>query len=130
MEQLVNVTFVSEWNKEKLVKSSAMFNWETGEVYNVEISNEKVQGLPTRVYIELIDGTELDLDEENIVEHDVIISSDKTERGYILGEEEEADCGVESCTGTNLKAYWRDGETTIVCSKGLSVDSNNIHYIL
>lgn len=139
MEGLVKVTYVSEWDHTRLVKTKAIFNWNTGEVTDIEVSNEDVEGIPTRQYIEFEDGTELDIDEdrldysetdETFVAHDVVISSDKTERGYIIGEDEEADCGVESCTGTNHKVYWRDGQVTICCSKGMAVDSNDVFHII
>lgn len=136
-EVLVEVTFVSEWNHNDLVETKAKFNWNTGEVVEVESSDEEIEGTITRQYIVLSDGTELELNNEEFeedtdifVENEVVLSSNGKERGYIIGEDDEADCGVESCTGTNYRVIWKDGEISICCGKGLTSVRENTYQIM
>jgi hypothetical protein len=136
-EALIDVTFVSEWNHIDLVETKAKFNWNTCEVVDVEPSKAEVEGTITRQYIVLPDGTELELDSEMFeeesdvfVQNEVVLSFNGEDRGYIIGDDDEADCGVESCTGTNYRVYWKDGEISICCGKELSSVAENIYQIM
>ena len=137
MSNLLNVTFVSEWVHDTLVKTSAKFNWDLGEVTDIEASPIEIDGMVTRQFIEFEDGTELDLDEEaynedgkTIVGNAVVLSVGQEERGYVIAEDDNADCGVEGCTSSSYLVYWQNGEKTVCCQAGLDSIRENTYHIL
>lgn len=58
-----------------------------------------------------------------------ILSKDGKMKGFGY-EDEELSCEMEGCNGTQFVVEWEDGDTTIVCGKGLNwIDENTAQLI-
>lgn len=57
-------------------------------------------------------------------------TNDKSQKGRIMAELGDADCGVESCTSTVYLVKWPDGEETECCAGGLGELENGDLYIV
>ena len=66
-KQIVEVEYVTLWDDGVEVVTSAMYNIETGLVYDIETTDEGIEDLDIleREFIRLDDGTELDVCEES-----------------------------------------------------------------
>lgn len=66
-KQIVEVEYVTLWDDGVEVVTSAMYNMETGLVYDIETTDEGIEDLDIleREFIRLDDGTELDVCEES-----------------------------------------------------------------
>lgn len=66
-KQIVEVEYVTLWDDGVEVVTSAMYNMETGLVYDIETTDEGVEDLDIleREFIRLDDNTELDVSEES-----------------------------------------------------------------
>jgi hypothetical protein len=59
---VINVKFVSEWNHETKVITDAKYDKESKKVFDIEPSSQEIEGVVTREYIILPDGSEKEVE--------------------------------------------------------------------
>lgn len=65
----INATFVSVWDNGTEIESSCLFDSDTREVTNIEQIEDNIEDLNMleREYIELPDGSQLDVEQDGLI---------------------------------------------------------------